>query len=252
MSIAVRAAGAWSPGTSGFTVGIPAGTTTGDIMLLFLGHKPYSATIDTPTGWTKIAATEGANGTTASGVDTGSVKWACFYREWQSGDGNPTVQAVSSSTPALTVILSFSKTAASWETPAAAKGSDTSSGTGSSLTMDADPGITVDDMLAAFSVIAGNDATFGTPTITAASATIGTVTETPATEGTTTLQDDLEASASTALCTAGTGTAAPVVGWTLSAAQTGGGSTALLRETAAATVPPFAHRPARRYSLLRR
>src|SRR3990167_2223142 len=117
MTIALRAAGAWTPGTSGFTVTLPAGATTGGIMLLFLGAKPYSGAVSNITGWTRITDAGGTNGTTASGVDTGSVIWACFYREWQSGDGNPTVQAVNTSAPALAVILYFSRTADSWETP---------------------------------------------------------------------------------------------------------------------------------------
>ena len=153
MTIALRAAGAWVAGSTSVTPAIPTGTTTGDMMLLYVGGKPFSHTINTPGGWTKLTAGSGANGSVASGIDTGSVDWAAFYREWQSGDGNPTV-SVTSGNVTLAVIKSFSKTAPSWATPVAAKGSDTSSGTGFSLTMDADPGITLDDMLATFATIA--------------------------------------------------------------------------------------------------
>ena len=231
MTIALRAAGAWAAGSTAPAPTIPAGTTTGDIMLLYVGCKPYSATINTPSGWTLITGTDGQNGTVASGVDVGSVRWAIVYRLWLSGDANPTI-SVTSGNVSLAVIISFSKTLSSWATPAGAKGSDTSSGTAFSLTMDANPGITLDDMLVTFATIAGNNATFGTPTLTATGATIGTVTESPATEGSTATGNDLESSASQALCTAGTATAAPVVGWTLSVAQTGGGALARLRETA--------------------
>ncbi len=105
--------------------------------------------------------------------------------------------------------------------------------------MDANPGIGIDDMLVHAAVLAGDNATLATPTITATSATIGTVTISPATAGTTGVGNDLAASASHALCTAGTATAAPVCGWTLSVAQTGGGSIVRLREPGPPSTRPF-------------
>lgn len=229
MAISSRAAGAWASGSTSVAPAIPAGSAAGDRMVLFVGCKPFNATIATPTGWTPISGGSGTNGSTASGIDTGSVRWATFYRDWVSGDAAPTV-SITSGNVALAVINGFQKGAGEvWMGPTASSGSDTSSGTGFSLTMSANPGVTVNDMLVTGSVIAGDNATFGTPTITATSATIGSVTESPATEGTTLTGNDLEASASYALCTAGTGTAAPVVGWTLSVAQTGGGSLVRLR-----------------------
>ena len=95
MAIALRAAGAWAAGSTAPAPTIPAGTTTGDIMLLYVGCKPYNATINTPSGWTAIAAASGSNGTTANGTDTGSVLWATFYREWLSGAANPTISITS-------------------------------------------------------------------------------------------------------------------------------------------------------------
>lgn len=236
MAIALRAAGAWAAGSTAPAPTIPAGTTTGDIMLLYIGCKPFSSTINAIGGWTLVSGSDGTNGSVNSGIDTGSVKWACFYREWQSGDANPSI-SITSANVSLAVIKSYSKAAGNtWAVPAGAKGSDTSSGTGFSLTMDADPGITLDDMLDTFSTIAGNNATFGTPTLTATGATIATPTESPTTEGSTATGHDLESSASHALCTAGTATAAPVVGWTLSAAQTGGGAIVRLREVVPSNV----------------
>lgn len=206
-------------------------------MVMFVGCKPFNATIVTPTGWTALAAGGGANGTTAASADLGSVLWATLYREWVSGDTAQTLSITTGDT-ALGVIHAFSKSASmAWEVPVAAKGSDTTSGTAFSLTMDLNPGITTNDMLVHGAVIAGNNATFGTPTMTAASATIGAVTESPATEGTTATGTDLEASASYASCTAGTASAAPVCAWTLSVAQTGGGSIARLREAVPPVIP---------------
>lgn len=229
MTIALRVAGAWAAGSTAPAPTIGAGTLDGDMMLLYIGCKPFDATINTPAGWTLVTGTNGANGSTANGTDVGSVLWACFYKKFTAGTPAPTI-SITTGNVSLAVIHTYSKTAGEWETPAGAKGSDTSSGTGFSLTMDADPGVTVGDMLATFATIAGNNATFDTPTLTAASATIGTVTEQPTTEGTTATGLDLESSASQALCTAGTATGAPVVGWTLSVSQTGGGAIVRLRE----------------------
>jgi len=212
-------------------------------MVMFVGCKPYNATIVVPTGWTLVTGTDGANGTVAMGVDTGSVLWKAMTREWVSGDAAPTVSITTGNT-ALGVIHAFSRAAlASWQI-AGAKGNDITGGTDFIILMDANPGITNGDMLVHGAVIAGNNATLGTPTMTATGATIGTVTESPATEGTTALGNDLEASASYAACTAGTAIVAPTCGWTTSVAQTGGGSIVRLRE--GPYVPPAskASRPA--------
>lgn len=201
------------------------------MMMLSIGCKPFGTTSTAPAGWTLIPEATGQNGTTNSGIDSGSVRWFTYWRAWVSGDAAPTL-SLAGGNVALAVIRAYSKTLASWVPLVGCSGSDTTSGTGFSLTMDANPGIVTNDMLVTMAVIAGDNSTFGTPTITATGATIGAVTESPATEGTTALGNDLEASASHALCTAGTASAAPVVGWTLSVAQTGGGSLVRLREAA--------------------
>ena len=242
MAIALRAAGAWAAGTTSVAPALPTGVAAGDIMVLFVGCKPYNATIVVPTGWTLVTGTDGANGTTAMGVDTGSVLWKAMTREWVSGVAAPTV-SITTGNVALGVIHAFSRAAlASWQI-AGAKGNDVTGGTDFLILMDANPGITNGDMLVHGAVIAGNNATFGTPTTTATGATIGTVTESPATEGTTALGNDLEASASYAACTAGTAIVAPTCGWTTSVAQTGGGSIVRLREVEGVAVYP---RPLRR------
>ncbi len=242
MTIAARTPGAWTAGTTSVaSIPLPTGNAAGDVNIIFVGCKPFNADIVVPAGWELIPGSDGANGSTASGIDTGSVLWKSFYRFWRSGDAAVTV-TVTSGNVALGYMGGFSKAAGKEWLIAAAKGSDTTSGTGFSLTMDANPGITNGDFLVTGSVIAGDNSTFGTPTLTAASATIGAVTERPATEGTTALGNDLEASASTASCTAGTATAAPVVGWTLSVAQTGGGNIIRLREVEAVHNPVFARR----------
>lgn len=233
MAITITA-GAWAAGTTGVTAVLPASPQAGDLHVMFVGSKPYTGTISTPAGWTLITNTNGTNGTTANGTDVGSVKVSAFYKYWVSGDGNPTASIASGDT-ALGVIHRFRPTAGSTiDTPVGQKGIDTTSGTAFSCTMGADIGITVGDALAAYSYLPGNNSTFGTPTITATGLTVGTVTENPATEGTTAGGLDCEASSSTALPTAGTSSAAAVVGWTLSVAQTGMSNLIRVRETVGA------------------
>jgi hypothetical protein len=229
MTIGLRQAAAWAEGSTSVSPALPTGSATGDRMFLFVGCKPYTATINTPSGWTEIAACTGANGTTNPGNDSGSVQWKLFYRDWVTGDAAPTV-SITSGNSSLAQIKGFTKAVGKFWDISGAKGSDTTSGTGFSLTADVDPGITSGDWVASWAVIAGNNATFGTPVCTATSATLAASTESPATEGTTATGFDLEASASHTNCTAGTNSAAPVWGWTLSVAQTGGGAIVRLRE----------------------
>jgi len=223
----VITAGAWASGSTSVTPALPATPQAGDVHILFVGSKPFSDTIGTPNGWTPITGTDGTNGSVANGTDVGSVNRAAFYRVWQSGDANPTV-SITSGNVTLAVIHRLRPTSGSViDTPVGVAGNDTSSGTGYSATMASNPGITAADVLVAGTVIAGNNSTFGSPTMSATGLTIGTVTENPATEGTTGTGLDLEASSSTATVTSGTASAAAVIGWTLSVAQTG--STILVR-----------------------
>lgn len=230
MAIAIVGGTAWVAGTTSAAPTIHASTAAGHMMILFMNGKPFSGTIVTPTGWELVEGSNGTNGSTASGIDTGSVQWAAFWRLWQPGDGTPTVPFTSGSV-CLAVINSFSKSVAGsrWAVPIGAKGSDITSGTGFSLTMDVDPGITVGDRVTGSMVLAGNNATFGSPAMTATSATFGAVAE-PQGEGATAQGDDLESISFHANCDAGTASAAAVTSATLSIAQTGGGCIVRLRE----------------------
>jgi hypothetical protein len=229
VAITPKTAGAWAAGSTSIAPALPSSSNDNTRMFLFVGCKPFGATIGTPGGWNALSAGSGTNGSTASGIDSGSVQWATFWRDWVTGDAAPTV-TVTSGNVSLGVINGFDKEWWEvWSTPVAGKGSDTTSGTGFSITSDVDVGISVGDYILHGAVIAGDSATFGTPTLTATSATFGTVTESPSVEGTTTTGNDLEASAFYVNCATGPSTAAPVAGWTLSGAQTGGGSVVRIR-----------------------
>lgn len=229
MTIGVRTSGAWAAGSTTVTPALPDSPAAGDMMILFVATKPYNRTINEPTGWTRIG-TQQTNGTTSSSADLGSVTWSVFYREWQSGDAAPTV-SITNGNSSLGVIHGFTKTASAWITPTAYFGSDTSSGTDYAATMAGSSGnLAAGDYVIHNTVIAGNNATFDTPTLTATDATFGTVTEHPSTEGSTATGFDLGASAARATVNSGTASADAVVGWTLSVAQTGGSALVRLRE----------------------
>ena len=202
--------------------------------VIYIGCKPYSTSIGAPAGglWELITGTEGSNGTVANNTDVGSVHWAAFYRYWVAGDTASPSFSISSGNVTRGLCVRFRPSSGyRINTPVGCKGWDNTSGTDYLATTDANPGITTADVLNNFTTIAGDNSTFGTPTITATGATIGAVTESPATEGTSTTGYDLEASASTAVVSSGDASAAPVVGWTLSVAQTGGGAFVRIRET---------------------
>ena len=91
MSITYGGAGAWAAGSTSVTPALPATPNSNRRHILFVGCKPFGATINTPAGWTALAAGSGTNGSVANAIDLGSVRWAIFWRVWQSGDAAPTV-----------------------------------------------------------------------------------------------------------------------------------------------------------------
>lgn len=233
MAITITA-GAWDVSALGASVDpvMPASPQAGDLHILYAGAKAYTVSFATPAGWTLIPNTSGTNGTVVAGSDVGSIYQSAYYRYWVTGDTTTPSVVFTGGDVGGGVIIRFRPTAGSTiDTPVGDKGSDVTSGTGYAATMGADIGITVGDAVASFTTIAGNNSTFGTQTLSAAGVTFGTVTENPATEFTTSSGTDLEASASTALPSAGPSSAAAVVGWTLSVAQTGISALVRIRET---------------------
>jgi hypothetical protein len=81
VTISLRSAGTASGFTAAVTAVTPtvgAGVVATDISFLFVTAKPYTTTITTPTGWTKVG--EWTNGTDTSAAGTGSVKVALYFR----------------------------------------------------------------------------------------------------------------------------------------------------------------------------
>ena len=234
MAIQVVSSAVWKSGTgTPQTVNLPAGWAVGDIAIAYIGLKPYTVSPSVTTaGWNAVPNTAGTNGTTASGIDTGSVSWGAWYKVLESGDTNVSFSIGGVNVGLMGLTVFESTTSSSWDIPTGGKGSDTSSGTGFSITSDTSIALRTGDMLFGQSYLPGNDATFGTPTLTASGLTVASPTEEPATEGSTASGQDFESSAMYAEITAGSATVAPVMGWTLSANQTGGGAIVRIREMA--------------------
>ena len=235
MAITITA-GAWVASSAGASVTpvLPASPQAGDLHVIYAGGKPYTTTFTDPGGWTLITNTDGTNGTVASGTDVGSIIQKAYYRYWQSGDTDPTITFTGGNV-FLGCIHRFRPTAGSTiDTPVGGREGDVLSGTAYSAAVS---GIDIDanDAIVTYTTIAGNNATFDTPTLSATGVTFGTVSESPATEGSTSSGNDLEASASTALPSAGPSSSGTTIGWTLSFAQTGLSALVRIRESAAAT-----------------
>lgn len=117
MSVSHRVTGTWTELTADGAVSIPATPQAGDRMFLFARWKDFSVTA-TVANWTELI--EFADGSSASGNGTGSVKVGCWYRDWQSGDADPTIDFSANPNNASVVIMVMSKGADDvWLTPVA-------------------------------------------------------------------------------------------------------------------------------------
>lgn len=123
MAISLKTAGTWANiSADPSSVAIPGTPAAGDRMFLFAAWKTYTITAADPSGWTPIG-TEFADGTVDSGVGTGSVKVMAWYRDWQTGDGNPSVNWSTGPTIAMGVVQLWQKGVSDvWGTPTTVTG----------------------------------------------------------------------------------------------------------------------------------
>lgn len=134
-AIALRAAGtstAIAATATTLNPAVPAGASPGDLSVLCVEAKPYTTTITTPSGWTKIG--EATNGTTVSGIDTGSMKVAMYVKESAAVGA---IGAITMATPdsSCAVIHTYSKDPGyTWDYSVFTTGSDTTQGTNYSAT----------------------------------------------------------------------------------------------------------------------
>lgn len=221
MAIAARAGGSWAIVTADAAVTIPATPQAGDRMFVFAAWKAFSTTaiITAPAGWNEV--TEFADGAVAAGANVGSVKVGCWYKDWESGDTNPTLDYSTGPVPAAHVMVVFSKAASEmWDAPVFATAA-IAAATNWTATAGSDPGITAGDLLIALTGFRDDSAVMSNRTLTATGVTFGTLVEYPATHASTTTSNDISADAVYVIATAGTSSAAPVTTGTLSASETG-------------------------------
>lgn len=211
MAIALRAAGATNAGANNFACTIPAAQVTGDMMILVVTGKPFDAGWSVATaGWTALS--RGQSGTTAAGVDTGSMATQIFYKEATSDtETNPTVTEGS---PVFNIVAGvvyvFSKGAGEiWATPVDVYGGDEVTGTAIAVTFGSDPGGAAGDYVMLACGIntdsMGPLTTALTPTWTGI--TFGTADT--AVDGETTLGGDISIHAISRPVSSGTSSAAP-------------------------------------------
>lgn len=240
MSLPVLAASATASYLSGATINITptmvTGFAAGDLLLIAVGVKPDTSTVNTPSGWTKIGEFSGGGGTT--GIDTGPTKVLWFYKIAVGGDTAPTINITS--TNVCWAMTMYVTEATDTFNLAAAGGTDATTGTAWSVTCSTDPGLTVDDLVLVASVVPTDVTTPSQFTAEAVSATgvssWGTVTE--LIEFDTNVGNDIGGFLFSTSVVAGTSTAAPVITATASGTTTNvRGPSSLLRIRGASTTP---------------
>lgn len=161
--IILTGTGTRSAGTTTANPAFAAGSVAGDLHLMSVVMKPYTATLATPSGWTLVASK--TSGTTASGVDTGSVVEYVFSRE---GALSGTVAlAPTGSNTIDSVINTFQKSVSNAWSLSAVSGSDESAGAGHSSTATSTLSPQAGDVIyASVGYNTDNNDTSGDPTMT--------------------------------------------------------------------------------------
>lgn len=226
-------------GSTSSSVTWPNGTSIGDMGVLFVGVKPYTATINTPTGWTKVDET--TNGTTGSGLDTGSVKVAAFQKICSSTSASVSVTATGSNC-IVTSLCSFTKDFGKiWMVEQSTVGSDTTNGANYSATGGAPTEYTLSgtlkDILVVGSAINSDGGTRSGHALTTSGITFGTL-NVRVNQGST-VGDDMAIVAVDATATAGSSTSAPVYTFTNASSSSGSSIFIRLRSIAPAVSAAF-------------
>jgi hypothetical protein len=211
MAIAIRAAGTAVFGVNALTPTIDAAQVTGDMMILIAGGKPYDLGWSVATsGWNALS--RGESGTTAAGIDDGSMAMQVWWKEATSD--TETDPQVTEGTPTFNVagavVVVYQKFVGEvWETPVVVYGADETDGTGISVTFASDPGVVADDLI--LTACAINSDAMGplTGDLTPAQAGVTFGATTQRVEQETTSGGDMSLHVSSTFATAGTSSAAP-------------------------------------------
>ena len=85
MAIGYRPIGTFNQATTGPTIGLPAGTTAGDLLLLFIHTANEAVTITSPSGYTQLTNSPVSTGTAAA---AGGVRLTAFWKIAGAGEAN--------------------------------------------------------------------------------------------------------------------------------------------------------------------
>lgn len=123
-------------------------------MFLFANWKDFAITVADPSGWTPIVNSF-ADGSASATNGGGSVSVAAWYRDWQSGDGNPSLNWSASPTEAHAVVMLWTKAGGdTWGTPTFRTGAIAAA---DPFTVDASATVTVSNASVVIGMIALRD-----------------------------------------------------------------------------------------------
>lgn len=190
-------------------------------MLLLCGGKPFNSSVSV-SGWTQLQTF--TDGTTAAGVDTGSMFVTAWYKEHSGSESDPTVTEGGTAWNVVGAgIVVFQKGGGeSWNTPTDTGGGDATAGTDFSVTGAADPEVTAGDFVVSFAAFRSDAATPCSSHLVQTSTGITySNTHDPGTDPETTTGGDMGMCVNRASADSGTSSAAPVISATLAASHTG-------------------------------
>lgn len=248
MSISYGAAGAIaysaSAGAGSVSPAYPSGITANQMLVLVIGMKPSTAnsgSVTTPSGWTAVGSTTGQGGySTTLGADTGNTNLFFFVKDAVGTESGSLSVTLSTSNVSWAIIIRLATTGPTAWSADAVFGAVSSGGTSPSATMGSNPGITAGDFLISAMCIPTDVKTpsqFSAESITATGLTVGACTEIGEPDSGT--GNDIGGYLAYAAATAGTASAAPVVGATAGGTTTNvRGPVGLLRIRAALVLAP--------------
>ena len=225
MAISIRGnAGAWSTSTTTtHTVTLPT-HAAGDMLIVRVAIKPYTATITTASsGWAAVADAR-ANGSTANANGAGSLNFRAFWKiATSAAETDPVIDYGADANPAVACAVAYQLGAGEeWVTPTGDGGGDGTPRDPQTATIATHVSVTAGDMVDFYFAWCDNSGTPTVPTITQTSVTYDTVAEQPATAIATADGFDAAADGGYRLATAGTSSAAAVVTASFGASEQGG------------------------------
>lgn len=229
MTISYGAVGASASAAESVTPALPAGAAAGQLAVLQVvsGHQD-DPTPATPSGWLLAGSFSGGGG--VFGAAAGPRRLTFFVRELLGSDTAPTVSIPTGGTGSTIAarIYRLSRSAGTGWRWAAAFAEDTSSGTGFSAASATALTWSAGDFAVIGYGIPLSTATFSAEAIAATGITFGTITEQA--DDSITAGHDSRFVTATGAVSSGTGTQAPTLSATLSAASTGVAGVLRVRE----------------------